>query len=142
MFKEQGNPAALLVETRRPAAPSKISTDDPGESGSAAPRLSAAMVSPDPVGASTLRHMLMQTGLVKDIQEWASPSSVQLHSPQEVPDVVLLHLSGDDEADFAFSQTLSKLRPTATVVVCSANKQSNPDFLLRAMRAGVREFLE
>src|SRR5215831_19279221 len=101
MFKEQGNPAALLVESPQAAA-SKISTIDRDQASSAAPPLSAAMVGADPVSASTLRHMLMQTAMVKDVQDWASPSAVELRSPQEVPDVVFVNLSGDDEADFAF----------------------------------------
>jgi pilus assembly protein CpaE len=143
MWKEQANPAALLVETVKPAAQSNhlaaISADS--DAGPEA-RLSAAMVSSDPVGASTLRHMLMQSGWVSEVQEWASPATVQLHSAQDVPDLVFLNLSGDNEADFAFSQSLVKLRPGVTIAVCSANKQGNPDFLLQAMRAGVREFLE
>ena len=143
MSKEQGNPVALMVENSTPAVQNQQSTIEIAEAPSRiAPRLTTVMVGCDPVGSSTLRHILMQTGVVNDVLEWASPTSVELQSAQDVPDVVFLELSGDNEVDFAFSQALFKLRPTVTIAVCSANKKTNPEFLLQAMRAGVREFLE
>jgi len=37
---------------------------------------------------------------------------------------------------------LAKLRPSVHIVACSAKKESNPEFLLQAMRSGVRDFLQ
>lgn len=127
-----------MVETVTPAAQSNPAEDEI----SPAPRLTVAMIGSDPVSASTLRHMLVQTGAVKEVREWPSCAAAEFHAPQEVPDVVLLDLSGDHEADFEFARALVKLQPSVTVAICSAHKQSNPEFLLQAMRAGVREFLE
>src|SRR5437016_5976559 len=142
MFKEQATPAALLVERSTPALQAVTTNPEPPVNGAAeSPTMTVAIVSSDPAGSTTLRHMLMQTGVVKDIQEWASTKSVELRSAQEVPDFIFLDLSGDRESDFAFSQHLIKLRPSAHIAICSANPQTNPEFLLQAMRSGVRDFL-
>jgi pilus assembly protein CpaE len=86
--------------------------------------------------------MLPQTGLVKEIHEWASAKAVELRHSQDVPDIVFLDLNGTPQSDFAFAQQLAKLRPSVHIVACSAKKESNPDFLLQAMRSGVRDFLQ
>jgi len=84
--------------------------------------------------------MLLQTGLVREIRDWASTKAVELRHSQHVPDVVFLDLNGTAQSDFAFAQQLAKLRPSVHIVACSAKKESNPDFLLQAMRSGVRDF--
>jgi len=86
--------------------------------------------------------MLLQTGLVREIRDWASTKAVELRHSQHVPDVVFLDLNGTAQSDFAFAQQLAKLRPSVHIVACSAKKESNPDFLLQAMRSGVRDFLQ
>ena len=86
--------------------------------------------------------MLLQTGLVREIRDWASAKAVELRHSQDVPDVVFLDLNGTAQSDFAFAQQLAKLRPSVHIVACSAKKESNPDFLLQAMRSGVRDFLQ
>jgi pilus assembly protein CpaE len=107
----------------------------------AVPKLNVAIAASDPVACSTLRHMLEQTGLVKQIHEWASSNAVELRNAQDVPDVVFLDLNGNGNLEFVFAQQLTKLRPSAHIVACSA-KVSSPDFLLQAMRSGVRDFLQ
>ena len=104
--------------------------------------LSVAIASSDPAGCSALRHNLLQTGFVKEIHEWASAKAVELRHSQDVPDVVFLDLNGAAQSDFAFAQQLARLRPSVHIVACSAKKESNPDFLLQAMRSGVRDFLQ
>jgi pilus assembly protein CpaE len=143
MYREQGRPTALLVETSAAAPKTTTHTHDSGAHPAfAAPVLSVALVGSDPVGSSTLRHMLLQTGLVKELQEWASVKTVELRHPKDVPDVVLLDLSGNAESDFAFAQQLSRLRPSTHIIACTARKESSPEFLLSAMRSGVRDFLQ
>ncbi len=104
--------------------------------------LSVAIASSDPAGCSALRQILLQTGFIKEIHEWASAKAVELRHSQDVPDMVFLALNGTAQSDFAFAQQLAKLRPSVHIVACSAKKESNPDFLLQAMRSGVRDFLQ
>src|SRR3989442_2061242 len=80
------------------------------------PVLSAAITGLDPVSSSTLRHMLLQTGLVKDVQEWASDKMAQLRHAQDVPDLIFLDLNGKAELDFTFAQQLTRLRPSVHIV--------------------------
>ena len=130
---ETSTPAAeTTAQSHESAVPQAVST----------PFLTVAVVGSDPVGGSTLRHMLLQSGLVKEIHEWASIKTVELRHTQDVPDVVFLDLSGNGESDFAFAQKLSRLRPSSHIIACSAKKESSPEFLLRAMRSGVRDFLQ
>ena len=61
---------------------------------------------------------------------------------QDVPEVVFLDISGSGQSEFAFAQQLARLRPSVHIVACSAKRESNPEFLLHAMRSGVRDFLQ
>src|SRR5260370_3357805 len=143
MYREQVSPSTLMVETSSAARETSAHTHDSGaHQAVAAPVLSVAIVGSDPVGGSTLRHMLLQTGLVKEIQEWPSFKTVELRHSQDVPEVVFLDLSGSGESDFAFAQQLSRLRPSTHIIACTAKRESSPEFLLSAMRSGVRDFLQ
>ena len=138
MSREYARSSAATVETQASAA--EIAAGIP-ESG-ASSLLSVAIASSDSIACSSLRHMLLQTGLVREIRDWASAKAVELRHSQDVPDVVFLDLNGTAQCDFAFAQQLAKLRPSVHIVACSAKKESNPDFLLQAMRSGVRDFLQ
>jgi pilus assembly protein CpaE len=138
MYREHTSPAAVLTDsTLIPAA----STEQNYEQ-AITPVLTVAMAGADPLGNSTLRLMLEQTGLAKDIREWASPSVVKLRHSDDVPNVVFLDLSSGMGTEFAFAQELAKLRPTVHIIACSAKYDSNPEFLLQAMRSGIRDFLQ
>ena len=143
MYKQQANPAVLMVEPstadlERSLPTSEIASVYP----TSTPTLTAAIVGADPVGCSTLRQMLRQSGWIREVQEWASAKSVELRSAQDVPDLIFLELSDESENDFTFSQQLMRLRPSVHIAACSANPHTNPEFLLRAMRSGVRDFLQ
>lgn len=136
-------PTALVVD----APPSAHETPESrvgstGEGSAPGSLLSVAIFSSDPAACSNLRQMLLQTGLVKEIHEWASAKAVELRHSQDVPDIVFLDLNGSAQSDFAFAQQLAKLRPSVHIVACSAKKESDPDILLQAMRSGVRDFLQ
>jgi pilus assembly protein CpaE len=105
------------------------------------PLLSVANLGLDPVTGSTMRHMLQQSGLVKDVREWSLAKSVELRNSQDVPDLVFLDIS-EGQCDFAFAQQLARLRPSVHIVACTAKRESSPEFLLQAMRSGVRDFLQ
>lgn len=94
------------------------------------------------MGNSSLRAMLEQTGLIKNLQEWASLSSVKLRHAEDVPEVVFLDLSTGMGSEFLFAQELSKLRPSVHIIACTAKYETSPEFLLQAMRSGIRDFLQ
>jgi pilus assembly protein CpaE len=137
MSTELARSSAVIVESSAPAPETAVVPVS-----LSGPQLSVAVASTDPVGCSSLRHMLLQTGFIKDVQEWASAKSGELRHSQDVPDVVFLDLNGSAQSDFALAQQLVRLRPSVSIVACSAKKESSPEFLLQAMRSGVRDFLQ
>jgi pilus assembly protein CpaE len=143
MMKERVSPQTLLVDSPAlgPEAPI-YNSEFQAPTLLPVPVLSVAIAGCDPVACSTLRHMLQQTGLVKDIREWASTESTELRHSQDVPDVVFLDLNSNGEHDFTFAQQVIRLRPSAHIVACSVKRESDPAFLLQAMRSGVRDFLQ
>lgn len=63
----------------------------------------------------------------------------QLYSAQQLPDVLIFDRPGQEGADLAAIERLSGLYPQlAFIALCP---QQTPEFLLQAMRAGVREVL-
>src|SRR5580765_4645910 len=136
-MREHASPAAVLTDC---AAISAVSEGKFAEA--ITPVLTAAMAGSDPVGNSMLRSMLQQTGLVKNVQEWASLSVPKLRGAEYVPDVVFLDLSSGLGSEFVFAQELTKLRPAVHIIACSAKYETDPEFLLQAMRSGVRDFLQ
>jgi pilus assembly protein CpaE len=143
MLRELDSPTALVVNAPAPVHETSVGDIESIRTSSlSSSLLSVAITSSDAVACSSLRHMLLQTGLVKEIHDWASAKAVELRHSQDVPDVVFLDLNGTAQSDFAFAQQLAKLRPSVHIVACSAKKETNPDFLLQAMRSGVRDFLQ
>ena len=106
--------------------------------------LAAAVASKDAASSGNVRALLEQTGLVKSVAEWTTSSRGENWQPgsgQMVPDVVLLDLSPDTEPFFALAAQLRRHRPAVRMIACSPWKTPDPELLLRAMRAGVQEFL-
>jgi len=138
MYRELESPAAVLVDS------TPVHTESPERNFDEAitPVFKVALAGADLIGNSTLRAMLQQSGLVKDMQEWASLDAVKLRHADDVPDVVFLDLSTGMGSEFAFAQELSKLRPSVTIIACSMKNETNPEFLLQAMRSGIRDFLQ
>src|SRR5215813_13745301 len=99
MHREQPSSALTLMDTAPFAAAQE--TTLPG------PALTAAMAGSDPVGNSTLRAILEQTGLIKNLEEWAGRSSLKLRHAEDVPDVVFLDLSAGMGSEFGLAQELS-----------------------------------
>lgn len=142
MYREQNSGSAVMVETSRARERSvRLSEPAAGRSPSGS-QLSVAIAGSDRMGSSTLRQALQETGLVKEIHEWASEKSVELRHAQDVPDVVFLDMGDHGQFGFPYAQQLSKLRPSVHLVACSARRESNPEFLLQAMRSGVRDFVQ
>jgi pilus assembly protein CpaE len=65
-----------------------------------------------------------------------------LRHAEDIPDVVFLDLSTGMGSEFVFAQELSKLRPSVHIIACTAKYETNSEYLLQAMRSGVRDFLQ
>jgi pilus assembly protein CpaE len=143
MYKEQRS-SSILVDDSPRSVPESSNYTSPFsvKELSETRKLSVVSLGLSPVASSTLRHMLLQSGLVKDVQEWGSAKGVELRNPQDVPDVIILDVAENGAADFAFVQQLSRLRPTVHIVACTMKREGSPEFLLQAMRAGVRDFVQ
>jgi len=103
--------------------------------------LTAAIFSADRTSRSHLRTCLEQTGVAHAVYEWGWPADVYTDPVEGALDVALLDLSPDTEASLSLASTLQQLYPSAFIVACSPMSQPDPELLLQAMRAGVREFL-
>jgi pilus assembly protein CpaE len=141
MHKELASPAGVMLESPLSSRLESSTQHPESSTPRSAPTLTVAITAFDPVAISTLRHMLVQTNLVKEVHEWASVQALDLRKPQDVPDVIFLDLNERAGSDFAFAQQLTRLRPAAHIVACSSQNESHPDLLLQAMRSGVRDFL-
>jgi len=104
MYREQESPAAVLLDS------TPVHTESPERDFAEAttPVFKVALAGADPIGNSTLRAMLQQSGLAKDTQEWASLDAVKLRHADDVPDVVFLDLSTSMGSELAFARGLSK----------------------------------
>lgn len=103
--------------------------------------LTAAVFSADRTSRSHLRTCLEQTGVVHSLYEWGLPADVYMDPVEGTLDVALLDLSPDTESSLSFASTLHQLHPGAFIIACAPVSQPDPGLLLRAMRAGVQEFL-
>src|SRR5215475_8465939 len=137
MSREHASPLAVLVE--EPAVIPAVSEEQKHtETGS----LKIAIAGADRAGNAVLREMLEATGQAQEVLEWAWLNGLKLRDAQDVPDVVFLDLSAGMGSEFMFAQELCKLRPTVHIIACSAKNETNPEFLLQARRAGIRDFLQ
>jgi pilus assembly protein CpaE len=104
--------------------------------------IKVAIASVNPTSAAQLRAALQQSGLVESVVEWnPSPKGEwQVHSKENVPDIVILDMDRDPSAFFLLALHVRRLRPTVNVIATSAH-DPHPELLREAMRSGVREFL-
>jgi pilus assembly protein CpaE len=104
--------------------------------------LTVAIVGKDSVSRGILATCVQQSGLAREILEYADSPDSYPALRVTVPDVVLLDLSPDDPSpQFEFASFLHRLSPAIRVVACSELAQPDSALLIRAMRQGVREFL-
>ena len=101
--------------------------------------LTAAIVSRDGANSSAMMKALQQTGFVHSVREWDPSTQTQLASPELLPDLLLLDLSGDIETLLALAARLRQMRPTIHIVGCTTQQQADPALLLQAMRSGVQD---
>ena len=73
--------------------------------------LTAAIASGDPRSSARLLASLEQSGLVGSIKQWLMPMEKLPDSSEQLPDVVFLDLSHDNEAFFTFGAHLRRIHP-------------------------------
>lgn len=103
--------------------------------------LTAAVASTDATSSSHLRACLQQTGFVSSVREWTVSPKQHPGPGEPVPDIVVLDISEERKSYFAFAAHLRQVRPTVRIIACSLLQQPDPEWLLQAMRIGIREFL-
>jgi pilus assembly protein CpaE len=104
--------------------------------------LTAAVVSYDTASRAALAKCLLETGLTRQVEEFADTPDYYPALMQALPEVVLLDLSLEDPGpQFEVASFLHRLSPAIRIVACSALQEPDPALLMRAMRYGVREFL-
>lgn len=97
-----------------------------------------AIISRDPRTLSELAALARARNPADDVDAGAGPVE-QMYTLAELPDVLLLDRPSIDGVDLAAIERLSNLHPRmAFILLC---QQQSPEFLLQAMRAGVREVL-
>ena len=103
--------------------------------------LTAAIASSDLTTSAQLLAGLEQTGLVSSVTQWTIPTERALDASEQMPDVVFLDLAREPEPFFAFANQLRRMKPTITLIACSAAVPPHPSLVLEAMRSGVQDFL-
>ena len=97
-----------------------------------------AIISRDEKVLAELGRLVGNRNPADDVDAHSGPLE-QLYSAQELPDVLMFDRPGNDGADLAAIERLSNQFPRLAVILLCP--QQSPDFLLQAMRAGVREVL-
>src|SRR5208337_3080756 len=103
--------------------------------------LTAVVVSRDSKSSAALQASLQQTGLVASAVVWDVDPERHPAPGEAVPDVVLLDLPEDPGPFLDFAAHLRRHRPSVHIIACASMRQPDPEFLLQAMRTGVRDFL-
>lgn len=85
-----------------------------------------------------IRGVLDSFPKLKVLDQSSDPQSFLSHHQDVSPDVVLVEMNGDSRVP-EWLENLTQELPQTQVLVCSYNRE--PDFLIRAMQVGIREFL-
>ena len=96
------------------------------------------IISRDERALAELGRLVGNRNQADEVEASAGPLE-QLYSAQELPDVLIFDRPGNEGADLAAIERLSNQYPRLAVIVLCP--QHSPEFLLQAMRAGVREVL-
>ncbi len=75
---------------------------------------------------------------LKLLEQSCLPQEYCSQRPDDVPDLVLVEMDGENQIP-GWLEELTDNLPKTPVLLCSHNQE--PDFLIRVMQAGVREFL-
>ena len=97
-----------------------------------------AIISRDDKALAEVRRLVRSHNPDDDIDAGPGPLE-QLYTVSQLPDVLIFDRPSNDGADLAAIERLSNQYPRLAVIVLCP--QHSPEFLLQAMRAGVREVL-
>ncbi len=102
--------------------------------------LRGVIVCPDPELAAALERALVETRLVHAVRVCSYPNPVELERlvRQHDPQVFFLDLEATEEG-LRLVRAIEEKAPAAAVVAMGRSRE--PDLLVAAMRAGIREFL-
>lgn len=128
-----------LADPEAIAAPTKgRAASNAGNEAKAALKIAALSRNPETLKA--LRDYTSGEPGLLQLQIWpAEAAHLTAMVDQEHPDVLMLEGPGGRESEFEALETLLAQRPELTVILISA--QQSPEFLLRALRVGVREVM-
>jgi pilus assembly protein CpaE len=104
--------------------------------------LTAAVLSADPISSEYLMKLLNQTEYIHTVIRWIPNELNAQPRPDPIPDVVLLDLYDDVETMFSHAATIHRARPATHIIACSHPATSDSNIMLRAMRSGVKDFLQ
>ncbi len=85
-----------------------------------------------------IRAVLDKLPQLKVVGQTSNPQSFTSQNHDSAPDVVLVEMNGESQVP-EWLANLPHEMPNTQVLVCSYNRE--PDFLIRAMQVGIREFL-
>jgi pilus assembly protein CpaE len=103
--------------------------------------LTAGVVGEDRAGFESLRSSLVQTGLVGHVFRCPMSSDPKVNLSGYLPDVILLDISRIHEPHFTFAEQMRHMKPTIHLIGCSSSPNHQSEFVLRAMRSGIRDIL-
>jgi len=95
----------------------------------------------DTASSAELLAALQQTGMVKSVKQWAIPVPRISETAEAIPDLILLDLSRETEAFFAFAAQVRRIRPATRLIAISSASPPTHQLMLEAMRGGVQDFL-
>ena len=90
------------------------------------------------VQRSEIQKVLEKCPQLKVVGQTSDPQAFISHHQEVSPDVILVEMNGESQVP-EWLENLPQEMPHTQVLVCSYNRE--PDFLIRAMQVGIREFL-
>jgi pilus assembly protein CpaE len=85
-----------------------------------------------------IQKVLEMCPQLKVLAQTSDPKIFASHHQEVSPDVILVEMNGESQVP-EWLENLPQEMPQTQVLVCSYNRE--PDFLIRAMQVGIREFL-
>jgi pilus assembly protein CpaE len=86
-----------------------------------------------------IQEVLESLPQLKLLGQACDPQELLAQHETEWPDLLLVEIDGGKTVPDWLENLIGSLPPQTTVLLCSSNR--DPDFLIRAMQVGVREFL-
>lgn len=114
-------------------------TAPPSDSVSGNAKISVVLIAPDDAARRSITKAIAttQARVIRELTEY--PGGNVISRLADGCDIIIVDLDADNEAGLEIIETICRHGDAATVMACSARGES--DIVIRAMRAGAREFL-